>query len=311
MSSRPRKPKPAHSPVLLAEVLEVLDVQPGEVVADLTVGLGGHAVPLLKAAGKEGRLVGMDLDVENLAEAQAALAKTKLRFDLVHGNFAGLAAVLATLGIAGIDALVADLGTASTQIDRADRGFSFLRTARLDMRMDRSRGRTATDVLAEITEPRLATALRELSDEPDANVIARTIVAARAQRPIDTTSRLVSLICQAKGIAVPKRGWGRLHPAALTFQAVRILVNREMENLQALLSNLPNRLNPGGRAAIISFHSGEDRLVKTSFKEGLAQGLYSRISDDCLRPGESEEATNPRSWSARMRWAVRASAETG
>jgi len=301
----PVKAATLHVPVLLNEVREALKVKRGDIVADVTVGIAGHAVPLLKTAGKKGRLVGLDLDPENLVAAQSELAKTGLRFDLVHANFAGLATALASLSLSGIDVLVADLGVSSTQIDRARRGFSFLRPARLDMRMDPSRGKTAADLLTEIPEPRLAAALRELGDEPDADAIARTIATARVQRPVDTTSRLVSLVCQAKGIEVPKRGWGRLHPAALTFQTVRMLVNREMENLMALLAFLPSCLRPGGRAAIISFHSGEDRLVKTSFKEGLARGLFSEISPEPVRPSEEEEATNRRSWSARMRWAVR------
>ena len=300
------KTEALHVPVLLEEVRHALQVKSGDIVADVTVGIAGHAVPLLKAAGKDGRLVGLDLDPENLAEAQSELARTKLRFDLVHANFAGLATALATLSLSGVDALVADLGVSSTQIDRAKRGFSFIRPAKLDMRMDPTRGKTAADLLTEIPEARLAEALRDLGNDPDAIAIARTIATARVQRPVDTTSRLVSLICQAKGIDVPKRGWGRLHPAALAFQAVRMMVNRELENLQALLSFLPSCLRPGGRVAIISFHSGEDRLVKTSFKEGLARGLYTEISADPVRPSDEEEAGNRRSWSARMRWAVRA-----
>lgn len=306
MTSRAPAKRPAHVPVMLDTVREVLAVRRGDVVADVTLGLAGHAVPLLKSAGRKGRLLGLDLDADNLSRAQSALAKTKLRFDLVHSNFAGLAGALGSLGLKGVDALVADLGVASTQIDNAGRGFSFLRPARLDMRMDASRGKTAADVLASIPEARLAEALRRLGDEPDAEAIARAIATARVQRPVDTTARLVSLVCQAKGIEVPRRGWGRLHPAALTFQAVRMLVNREMENLEALLSFLPSCLNPGGRAAIIAFHSGEDRLVKTSFKEGLARGLYSKIAPEAIRPAEGEQLENPRSWSARLRWAVRA-----
>ncbi|MCC6739193.1 MAG: 16S rRNA (cytosine(1402)-N(4))-methyltransferase RsmH [Planctomycetia bacterium] len=306
MTSRAPAKRPAHVPVMLETVREVLAVRRGDVVADVTLGLAGHAVPLLKSAGRRGRLLGLDLDADNLSRAQAALAKTKLRFDLVHSNFAGLAGALGSLGLSGVDALVADLGVASTQIDNAERGFSFLRPAKLDMRMDASRGKTAAEVLASIPEAKLAEALRRLGDEPDAEAIARTIAAARVQRPIDTTARLVSLVCQAKGIEVPRRGWGRLHPAALTFQAVRMLVNRELENLEALLSFLPSCLNPGGRAAVISFHSGEDRLVKTSFKEGAARGLYSKISPEALRPTEGEQLENPRSWSARLRWAIRA-----
>ncbi|MBI2923482.1 MAG: 16S rRNA (cytosine(1402)-N(4))-methyltransferase RsmH [Planctomycetes bacterium] len=301
---------PSHKPVLLAEVLEVLAVRKGEVVADVTVGLGGHAVPLLRAAGRKGRLIGLDMDAENLEAARPALAATRMKFDLVHANFAGLPAALGQLGVAGVDALVADLGVASPHLDRPERGFSFLRPAPLDMRMDRSRGRTAAELLADIPEPALAQALRELGDEPDAEGIACAVVAARGQRPVDTTRRLVELVCLAKRIQVPNKGWGRLHPAARTFQAIRMLVNRELENLKALLTFLPGCLNPGGRAAIISFHSGEDRLVKTSFKEGRGKGLYAEYSEDFIRSGEEEEARNPRSWSAKLRWARRVETES-
>jgi len=297
--------KPGHIPVLLDEVLAALAVQKGETVADVTLGCGGHALPLLRAAGRKGRLVGLDLDPENLVQTQPLLAKTRMRFDLVHANFAGLPAVLASLGLTGVDALVADLGIASTQIARPERGFSFLRPARLDMRMDPTRGRTGAQVLSSIPEETLAAALRELGDEEDAASIARVIVTARIVRPVDTTTRLVSLVCMGKGMPVPKRGWGRLHPAAKTFQTLRILVNREIENLKALLASLPSCLNPGGRAAFISFHSGEDRLVKTSFKEGLTLGLYAKISEEFTGPGDAEQEANPRCWSAKLRWALR------
>lgn len=299
---------PPHTPVLLSEVLDALRVRRGAVVVDATVGCGGHAVPLLKAAGKKGRLVGLDLDPDNLALAQEALAKTRLRFDLVHSNFAALRSVLASLGLPGADAVLADLGVSSTQIDRAGRGFSFLRPARLDMRMDPTRGRPAWEFLAEVTEDRLAETLRDCADEPDAAAIAAAVAASRVDRPVDTTTRLVTLVCQAKRIPVPKRGWGRLHPAARTFQAIRMAVNREIDNLKALLAQIPSCLNPGGRAAVVSFHSGEDRLVKTSFKEGLERGLYAEVAKDPVSPSEKEEQANPRSWSAKLRWAVRAAA---
>jgi 16S rRNA (cytosine1402-N4)-methyltransferase len=301
----PRRADRPHVPVLLEEVRAALEVRRGDTVADVTVGLAGHALPLLRSAGKRGRLVGLDLDPLNLEQARAALAPAALRFDLFATNFAALPRVLGGLGLAGVDALVADLGVASTQIDDAKRGFSFLRDGPLDMRMDPSRGRDAADLLADIPADRLAAALREFADEEHAHEIAQAVAEERRHTPIRSTRHFASVICRGKGIELPKHGWGRLHPAALAFQAVRMLVNRELDNLRALLRVLPSCLNPGGRAAIISFHSGEDRLVKHAFREGQASGLWEVVSDEPVRASEQEAESNPRSWSARLRVARR------
>jgi 16S rRNA (cytosine1402-N4)-methyltransferase len=202
--------------------------------------------------------------------------------------------------------VLADLGMSSMQVDDPGRGFSYVRDGPLDMRMDRSRGRTAAQVLNTIAEAELARALRELGDEPEAELIAAAIVRAR---PLERTTDLVRVITEATRAGSwrlhPTPGKWNLHPAARTFQALRILVNRELANLDQLLRVLPHVLRPGGVAAIISFHSGEDRLVKAAFKDGLRAGMYEAASDEPLRPGPGERYDNPRARSAKLRWARR------
>jgi 16S rRNA (cytosine1402-N4)-methyltransferase len=305
-------PQGEHRPVLLAEVLAALDPQPGQVVVDATIGWAGHAVELLRHVGPSGRLVGFDFDADNLPHARARLEALGCPFSLHQGNFAGLPTILAAEGITAIDGVLADLGMSSMQVDDAERGFSYVRDGPLDMRMDRSRGRTAAQLLAALSEEDLRQALHDLGDEPEADRIARAIVRARQSAPIERTADLVRIIREATdGDAKqawrlhPKPGQWNLHPAARTFQVLRILVNRELANLEQLLRVLPAVLNPGGRAAIISFHSGEDRLVKVAFRDGLAAGLYSRIAPDPIRAGFEERSANPRARSAKLRWAER------
>jgi len=293
---------------MLDEVLAVLDVTPGALIVDATVGFAGHAQELLRRVGPTGRLIGLDRDAEHLPEARAKLETIGHPFALHHANFAGLPAVLAAEGIAAVDGLLADLGMSSMQVDDAERGFSYRRDGPLDMRMDRSRGQTAAQLLATIDEADLAQALAELGDEPDAARIAAALVKARQQRPIERTSDLARIISDAAGTDLkswqlhPTQGKWNLHPAARTFQALRLLVNRELAVLEQLLRILPYSLKPGGVAAIISFHSGEDRRVKAAFRDGQRAGVYSEISPDPLRPGEKERLENPRARSAKLRW---------
>ena len=311
--TRRSTPEGQHRPVLLAEVLEVLKPVAGETVADCTVGWAGHAAELLQRIGPAARLLGFDLDADNLPKARERLETLGHPFSLHHGNFAALSAVLAEQGITGVDCLVADLGMSSMQVDDVERGFSYSRDGPLDMRMDRSRGRTAAEVLATITEVDLAEALRDLADEPEPERVARTIVEAREKQKIERTSQLAQLLLAAgqpekkepRWRLHPTRSKWNLHPAARTFQALRILVNRELANLEQLLRVLPDCLKPGGRAAIISFHSGEDRLVKNAFKTGQHAGVYARIAEEPLRASEEEKLANPRSRSAKLRWAIR------
>jgi 16S rRNA (cytosine1402-N4)-methyltransferase len=301
--------------VLLHEVLAALDPQPGATIVDCTVGWAGHAVELLQRCGPAGRLIGIDLDRGNIARAQERLSATSLPFTLEHGNFAGLPAVLAAAGVDAVNGIVADLGMSSVQVDNAERGFSYVRDGPLDMRMDPGRGRSAAQLVAALPEAELARALRELSDEPHADIIAAAVCAARQRRAIERTSDLVQIIQEAVGKATwrlrPAPHRWELHPAARTFQALRILVNRELDNLQQLLRVLPQSLRPGGRAAIISFHSGEDRLVKAAFRDGQRLGVYSRISPELVRPSLTDRSDNPRARSAKLRWAEKAHAKKG
>jgi 16S rRNA (cytosine1402-N4)-methyltransferase len=307
---RPRStPQGQHRPVQLAETLRVLDPRPGGVFVDATVGWAGHSAAILPMLGPTGMLVGFDLDAENLTKARERLDLLALPYRLEHGNFAGVQAALAASGILAVDGLIADLGFSSMQVDDPARGFSYRREGPLDMRLDRSRGRTAAQILATIDEHELARHLRELADEPFADKIARAVVLARDAPPA-TTTELATLIQAATGQADwklhPKDGVWKIHPAARTFQALRILVNRELANLENLLRVLPAILKPGAAAAILSFHSGEDRIVKAAFRDGLHRGDYSEVSDDPVRATTQERFSNPRSRSAKLRWARRA-----
>jgi 16S rRNA (cytosine1402-N4)-methyltransferase len=294
---------------MLAEVLDVLKPGPGQVVVDCTVGAGGHAVELLRRVGPQGRLIGLDLDGWHLDEARGRLEAVGHPFALHQANFAGLPAVLAADGVSTVAAVVADLGMSSMQVDDTERGFSYRRDGPLDMRMDARRGRTAAEILANISEEDLARALADLGDEPEALGIAAAVVAARQHRRLARTGDLVEVIFGTvrKGAdwrLHPSRGRWELHPAARTFQALRILVNRELDNLHALLRQIPAILGPGGRAALISFHSGEDRLIKSAFREGLRRGQYAEIAPEPIRPCGPERFDNPRSRSAKLRWAA-------
>jgi 16S rRNA (cytosine1402-N4)-methyltransferase len=295
--------------VLLDEVLRLLDPQSGQVAVDATCGWGGHSAALLQRLGPGGKLIALDWDADNLPRARQRLEAIGHPFRLVHTNFAALPAVLHSEGIERVDMLLADLGMSSMQVDDPERGFSYRRDGPLDMRMDRSRGRSATQLLQSLPEGELAKALAELADEPQASAIASAIVRARGERPIARTSDLARIVQEATGQTSwrlqPRPGRWQLHPAARTFQALRLLVNRELPNLAQLLRVLPELLQPGGRGAIISFHSGEDRLIKAAFREGLRQGEYQKIADDPVRPGVAETQANPRARSAKLRWAAR------
>ena len=286
-----------HVPVLMAEVLGALKPKKGHVVVDCTVGLGGHSAELLERGV---RVIGLDLDPANLKEAQDRFEIQGGAFSLHHANFAGLPTVLGELGIEAVDGILADLGVSSPHIDDPRRGFSYRRPGPLDMRMDPGRGKTASELLDRMPEEELARAIFELGDEEDAAKIAALIV---RRRPIRTTQQLMELVCQARDFTVQRAAGAKLHPAARTFQALRMLVNRELPNLERLLAVIPLCLAPGGTAAIISFHSGEDRRVKQAFREGLRAGVYATISPDAVTATEEEKLANPRSRSAKLRWA--------
>jgi 16S rRNA (cytosine1402-N4)-methyltransferase len=300
-----------HKPVMLTEVLAALDPKPGQVVVDCTLGFAGHAVELLTRVMPDGMLIAIDLDAANIEPARAKLESTGGLFALHHSNFAGLANVLAAENVPQVDCVLADLGMSSMQVDDRERGFSFMRDGPLDMRMDRTRGRTAAELLNSLSEGELTACFRDLGDEHRAEAIAAAIVEQRRTKPIERTKELRELIDRAAPVRIdrtpgaPPERKQLLGPATRVFQALRILANRELANLTHLLRLLPTILKPGGTAAIISFHSGEDRLVKASFRDGLRAGVYTDISPDAIRPTFEERRANPRSRSAKLRWARR------
>lgn len=311
-----RTPAGTHVPILVEAVLAALAPAPGEVAADLTLGFGGHARALAERLGPTGRLVALDHDEPTLKATRARLEAAGLgaptTFHAVH--FGALPQVLASQGLSGVDAVLADLGLSSMQIDDPSRGFSYRSDGPLDMRMDRRRPRDAAALLAEISAEDLVAALEEQADEPEAARLAEAILIARARAPIRTTGRLAEIVLAAKGWTVPAwkahvRAHPRApHPAARTFQALRILVNDELAGLERLLGALPWCLRPGGRVAILSFHSGEDRRVARALSAGLAAGLYAAVAPEATRATAAEVSGNPRAASARLRWARRASA---
>ena len=296
-----------HVPVLMRQVLDALRPEPGQTVVDCTLGLGGHVAELLRRVAPGGRLIGIDLDPKHVEMAREFLATVGGEFHLFNTNFAALPAVLAQAGVERADGILADLGVASPQIDDPARGFSYRRPGPLDMRMDPTRGKPASELVNTLGERELAAALRTLGDEDDAERIAELVVRRRKGRPIETTEDLTAIVCEARDFTLQRAAGAKLHPAARTFQALRILVNRETANLERLLAVLPDCLAPGGVAAVISFHSGEDRRVKQAFREGLRAGVYERTSPDPIVADPQEQAENPRSRSAKLRWARRRS----
>ena len=292
-----------HIPVLLEQVLQIVAPTPGKLIVDCTLGLGGHSEALLARIAPGGRLIAIDFDSGNIALARAKLQAIGGSFELFHNNFAALPTVLMQAGISRVGAVIADLGVASPQIDDPARGFSYRRAGPLDMRMDPARGQPASVLINRMSERELAETFLELGDETDAPQIARLIVERRKISPITTTEALAAIICEARDFTLARAAGAKLHPAARTFQALRILVNRELASLDRLLAVLPECLAPGGIAAIISFHSGEDRRIKEAFRDGLRGGIYSEISRDVIVADEAERRTNPRSRSAKLRWA--------
>jgi 16S rRNA (cytosine1402-N4)-methyltransferase len=282
-----------HVPVLLAEVLELLAVRPGGLCVDGTVGLGGHAAAVLRATAPDGRLLGLDRDGESLAAAQARLAEFGARVRLEHADYREIPERLAG---EPADAVLLDLGVSSLQLDDPARGFSFRAEGPLDMRMDRSRGETAADLVNRMRERDLADLIHDCGEDPASRRIARAIAFARERKPIETTSELADIVLRAG----PRRRPGALHPATRTFQALRIRVNRELDGLAEAIERIAGCLAPGGRMAVIAFHSLEDRAAKAAFRALAARG-YRPLTRKPLRPGEDEVRANPRARSARLR----------
>jgi 16S rRNA (cytosine1402-N4)-methyltransferase len=286
-----------HVSVLLAEVLELLAVRPGGLCVDGTVGLGGHAAAVLRASAPDGRLVGLDRDGETLAAARARLAEFGPRVRLEQGDYREIPERLAG---ERADAILLDLGVSSLQLDDPARGFSFQAEGPLDMRMDRSGGTTAADLVNRMREADLADLIHEYGEEPASRRIARAIAFARERKPIETTTELADIVRRA----APRRRPRGLHPATRTFQALRIRVNRELDGLGETIERIAGCLAPGGRMAVIAFHSLEDRASKGAFRALGGRG-YRLLTRKPVRPGEDEVRANPRARSARLRAVAR------
>ena len=299
---------PLHRPVMVAEVLDLLDPRPGDRALDLTLGTGGHARAIGERLGPDGLLIGMDADREALAIARERLAvemNTPARF--FHGRFSSAPSLMAELGLHGVDVVLADLGMGTHQLDDPSRGFSFESEARLDMRFDRSQGVSAWEVVNRTPEREMADIFYHLGEERYSRQIAAAICYARAEAPVDTPAQLSQIIKRVYARRTAGRTW-RIHPATRVAMALRIHVNDELAELDALMDSLPGLLAPGGRAAILTYHSLEARRVKEAWRRQAQAGVLEILARKPLRPTEQEVRDNPRARSAQLR-AVRRTAE--
>jgi 16S rRNA (cytosine1402-N4)-methyltransferase len=309
LRAKGKTPASTHVPIMVEEIIGTLKPQPGEIVGDCTLGYGGHARAFAQHLGPEGRIIGFDVDGPELEKTRERLKDLEPTLTILHKNYAGIASVLQQENLSGFDIIFADIGVSSMQVDDPGRGISYKHKGPLDMRMDQRLQETGVDLLGKLSVDTLSAALKELSDEPDHEEIARAIVEQREDQPITQTNQLIRLVFHVKRLTPKawkeqqKRRFNTLHPAARTFQALRILVNDELGALQQLLRVAPDCLNPGGRIGIISFHSGEDRLVKQAFREGKATGQYDIISGKPITSRRKEIMQNPRSSSAKFRYA--------
>lgn len=280
------------------EVLRVLSPQGGQTILDCTTGRGGHCAMILPHITPGGRYIGLDTDPGNIVYLQHRFAGAPVRCDFVHANFANARAVLDGLGVGSVDGLLADLGFASIQVDDPQRGLSFMQDGPLDMRLDPTAPATAADLVNEADERELADIIFQYGEERHSRRIASKIVEARRKTPITTTTQLAALCASAYGGAA---GRSRIHPATRTFQALRIAVNAELENLRVLMKEMGSLMAGGGRAVVISFHSLEDRLVKRAMVEYVAGGHAEKLTRKAVQATESEIAVNRRSRSAKLR----------
>jgi 16S rRNA (cytosine1402-N4)-methyltransferase len=304
--------EPTHVPVLVDEVRTLLQPERGGTFVDCTLGLAGHAQMLLDSGAT--RLVGIDRDPDALAIARVALERFGDRVTFVHADYRELPAVLDAQGVSAVAGLLADFGVSSMQLDTEGRGFSFRRDEPLDMRMDRSRGDTAADLIDRVDETELADVIYQFGEERRSRQVARAIVMARQQGRIETTARLAEIVRRA----VAARGWQRIDPATRTFQALRIWVNRELDGLDSFIGSAVTRLQVGGRIALISFHSLEDRVVKHTLRDLSRSPSYEERMAGTVRETsvkvltkhpviatDAEAAANPRARSAKLRAAER------
>lgn len=291
------QPKYAHKPVMLDEVLEFVVTDPSGLYLDATVGLGGHSEAILKKISAQGKLLGIDLDPEALHAAETRLKPFAGRFRLIHGNFRNLGQLLEREKFFPLAGALMDLGVSSLQLEKGSRGFAIYGEGPLDMRMDPTSPLTADRILNEWPAEQLALLFKEFGEEPQANRIARAVAARRASKPFTTTTDLKEFI-ESK---IPKSASPDIHPATRAFMALRIAVNRELENLTQGLESILPFIQHGGRVAVITFHSLEDRIVKNVLKSFVDQGQCVGITASPVRPTPREVESNPRARSAKLR----------
>lgn len=290
----------SHTPVLLQEVMQWLQIKPDGIYVDATLGAGGHSAAIAQRL-QSGRLISLDQDERALELARENLKPWNHLVTLVKSPFSRIAEVVRELGIPKVDGVLADLGVSSMQLDQSARGFSFREAGPLDMRMNAEAELTAHEIVNHWSEKEIADLLYREADEHDSRRIAKAIVRAR---PLRDTAHLATIVAGAR------KQWGRqrLHPATKTFLALRIAVNREMEELGQFLSRTPATISSGGRWVVLSYHSREDRIVKHAFQEAERQGTLRVLTRHVVQPGEAEQANNPRSRSAKLRCAEKAAA---
>jgi 16S rRNA (cytosine1402-N4)-methyltransferase len=288
---------PVHVPVLLHEILQTLGPRSGGTYMDGTLGAGGYAEAILEESSPDGMVIGLDLDPDAIERCVRKLARFGERIKVVHGGFQDAKTILASLGVATLDGAVLDLGLSSNQLEDPQRGFSFRFTGPLDMRFDTTTGEEVLEYLQNISAAKLEEILATYGEERYCKKLARGIIAARDRRELMTTNDLATAIIRILG---GRRG--KIHPATRTFQALRIAVNRETENLDTALQEIPSLLAPGGRFCVVSYHSLEDRAVKQSFRERRRdKSRWKLVYAKPVRPSREEIGANPRARSARMR----------
>ena len=307
--SKGSTPAGMHLSICVREILDFLQIKPGQKGLDATLGYGGHTREMLKCLQSQGHLYALDVDPIELAKTRERLQSQGFGpeiLTIIQENFANIDRVAAEVG--PFDFVLADLGVSSMQIDNPDRGFSYKTEGPLDLRLNPEKGITAAERLQTIEEEELRGMLLENADEPYAEEIARAVVQEiRRGNPIDTTTRLRQVIEKALSrVPAADRKEAVKKSCQRTFQALRIDINSEFEVLYSFLEKLPDVLAPGGRVAVLTFHSGEDKLVKKSFKQFFKEGIYSDIAKDVIRPSAQECVQNPRARSTKMRWAVKA-----
>ncbi len=284
-----------HLPVMPDEVLEWLQPAAGKTILDGTLGLGGHSSLIAEKLGPTGRLIGLDRDENAIALATARLDSAPCRVDIYHSRYSEMSSVLENIGVTGVDGVLLDIGVSSMQLDRAERGFSFMREGPLDMRMDESTGMTAADIVMTYSEEELARIIYEYGEERFSRKIAKAIIEYRKQQNITTTLQLAGIIENI----LPRRG--KIHPATRTFQGLRIEVNQELQELQTGIEAAVNALNPGGRFVLITFHSLEDRIAKYRTRELAEAGLITLVKKKVIKPSYQECQVNRRARSAKLR----------